>query len=413
MRFPSINKKLNELHDWLDLLERKEDLPLYSSVDIRDAGFKVAVVDTNLFPAGFNNLCKSALDEAKYHFLEAIQSRVPGGKRILMVTEEHTRNMWYLENVYVLKEMMIAAGFEVCVASILDQKPQNCDEFGYLDLTTAKDHPLRMHCLKHVMSKLCDPDCKFDLIVLNNDLTTGVPQILKDSCIPIYPSLASGWHSRLKSHHFAMANIALTDFAAEAEIDPWLVSCLFEKVDAIDVNESEHRQRLYESAKVLFTAIQNKYDEYGIKEKPFIFMKADSGTYGMGVKAIESPEDILSLNRKARNNLSKGKSSQKIACFLLQEGVPTVQHVDGLVGEACIYQIANHFAGGFYRVNDEKSTRDNLNSKGMSFKKMCVCPENESEECGVSPDTNLDLYRLLARVAGIAAHREIKELEAK
>jgi glutamate--cysteine ligase len=351
------------------------------------------------------------MDDARDHFLEAIEARVPGGKRLLMVTEEHTRNTWYLENVFVLKSMIEAAGFEVCVASFLDEEPLHCDEFGYVDLVTAKDNPLRMHCLKHVMSKLCKEDCEFDLIVLNNDLTNGIPEVLKESCIPIYPSLASGWHSRLKSHHFDMANRLLVDFAHEAGLDPWLVSCLFEKIESVDINNEESRKRLVVHAEKLFEDIQAKYDQYGITEKPFIFLKADSGTYGMGVKAIESPEEILSLNRKARNNLSKGKSAQKIESFLLQEGVPTTQNVDGLVGEACIYQIANHFVGGFYRVNDQKSTRDNLNSRGMSFKKMCVCPEYEDD--GVSPDGNLELYRLLARVAGLAAHREILELEAK
>ena len=30
--------------------------PFYASVDLRNAGFKLAPVDTNLFPGGFNNL---------------------------------------------------------------------------------------------------------------------------------------------------------------------------------------------------------------------------------------------------------------------------------------------------------------------------------------------------------------------
>ena len=30
--------------------------PFYCSVDLRNAGFKLAPVDTNLFPGGFNNL---------------------------------------------------------------------------------------------------------------------------------------------------------------------------------------------------------------------------------------------------------------------------------------------------------------------------------------------------------------------
>ena len=31
-------------------------LPIYGSFDIRDAGWKAVVVDSNAFPAGFNNL---------------------------------------------------------------------------------------------------------------------------------------------------------------------------------------------------------------------------------------------------------------------------------------------------------------------------------------------------------------------
>ena len=31
-------------------------VPFYASVDLRNSGFKLAPVDTNLFPGGFNNL---------------------------------------------------------------------------------------------------------------------------------------------------------------------------------------------------------------------------------------------------------------------------------------------------------------------------------------------------------------------
>ena len=60
---------MNTSRRWLDLLVNSRDqleswwyaqsklitLP-YASVDVRDADFKVAPIDTNLFPAGFNNL---------------------------------------------------------------------------------------------------------------------------------------------------------------------------------------------------------------------------------------------------------------------------------------------------------------------------------------------------------------------
>lgn len=404
--------------DWIDAQERKEDLPLYSSVDIRDAGFKMAVVDTNLFPAGFNNLCKLTLEAAKEDLKEVIDARVPGGKRILLVTEEHTRNKWYLENVFVIQNVLKDAGFCVSVASFLDSKPTECDEFGYVELETAKGNPLNMHCLKHVMMKMDAKETSFDLIILNNDLTTGVPDSLRESKIPIYPSINAGWHSRLKSHHFEEANKVIHDFATQFNLDPWHYSCLYEVVSDIDINSESDRQRLYEAAQKLFNDIQAQYDKHNVSEKPFIFLKADSGTYGMGVHPIESPEDILELNRKSRNKLSKGKSSQKIQQFLLQEGVPSIKSVDQQTSEACVYQIANHFVGGFYRLNNQKSSRENLNSQGMSFKTMCTsghteCQNKQSDDCGIEFDPKIDAYKTLARLAGIAAHREIKQLEGK
>lgn len=414
----AILSQKSAISNWIDQQERKEDLPLYSSVDIRDSGFKMAVVDTNLFPAGFNNLCKLTLEAAKEDLKDVIEARVPGGKRILLVTEEHTRNKWYLENVYSIQTLLKDAGFCVSVASFLDHNPTECDEFGFITLETAKGNTLKMHCLKHVMKKMDAKESSFDLIILNNDLTTGVPDSLKDSKIPIYPSINAGWHSRLKSHHFSEANKVIQDFATEFKLDPWHFSCLYEVVSDVDINVEADRQRLYVAAQTLFKDIQTQYDRHNITEKPFIFLKADSGTYGMGVHPIESPEEILELNRKSRNKLSTGKSSQKIEQFLLQEGVPSIKSVDQQTSEACVYQMANHFVGGFYRLNNQKSNRENLNSQGMSFKTMCTsghieCQNKQSDDCGVAFDPKIEAYKILARLAGIAAHREIKQLESQ
>mgnify|MGYP000918984348 CR=1 FL=1 len=46
-----------------------------------------------------------------------------------------------------------------------------------------------------------------------------------------------------------------------------------------------------------------KYKEHKIKETPYIILKSENGTYGMGVIKIESPDQITSLNRKNRNKL--------------------------------------------------------------------------------------------------------------
>ena len=60
----------------------------------------------------------------------------------------------------------------------------------------------------------------------------------------------------------------------------------------------------------------------------------------------------------------------------------------------------------------EKTVYENLNSPGMEFRPLC--PDHEHfKSCGISYDENtLDLYQILARVAGIAAQKEIIQLEA-
>ena len=44
------------IEHWLRGKWREHTVPFYSSVDLRNSGFKLAPVDTNLFPGGFNNL---------------------------------------------------------------------------------------------------------------------------------------------------------------------------------------------------------------------------------------------------------------------------------------------------------------------------------------------------------------------
>lgn len=426
MNYASISKKSKTLHDlinrvrdrqsqiyqWLDAHEGTNELPLYSSVDIRNAGFKIAGVDTNLFPAGFNNLCEHGLEDSVTFIGQALAKRTTG-KDILIIAEEHTRNTWYLENIRILQEIIEKAGYRTKIATFLTVQPSFCDLARYVELETATGHPVKIYCFKRILADYearCEP---IDLIIMNNDLTTGIPDILKNSKIPIYPSIQAGWHSRLKSHHFAHTQDLMQEFAAILDVDPWLFSCHFDVVEHIDINCDEDRKKLYDAAKTLFDKIQEKYNTHHIQEKSYIVIKSDSGTYGMGIKTIEDPQDILTLNRKSRNKLYKGKSSQVIDRYLLQEGVPTIYTFDHEASEVCIYQVENNLIGGFYRTHSAKGQRDNLNAKGMTFKKMC--PHLSAYgDCGIHHDINVfDLYRLIARIAAIAAHREIVHLEEK
>ncbi|MBI5416040.1 MAG: glutamate--cysteine ligase [Candidatus Omnitrophica bacterium] len=407
-----VRARQEAIHRWLESYEKSLTLPLYTSVDMRDSGFKMAVVDTNLFPAGFNNLCEHGLADSVKFMREAILKRTPGGKDILIIAEEHTRNTWYLENVRILEKIISEAGFNVKIATFLTDQPSFCESDACVDLKTATGQTVRIYCFKKILAAYKEGKEHYDMIIMNNDLTTGIPEILHNAGIPIYPSMQAGWHARLKSHHFSHTANLIGEFAGLLELDPWLFSCLFDAADEVNINEEKDRARMADQASTLFKKIADKYREHRIPEKPYILIKADAGTYGMGVMPVEDPADILRLNRKDRNKLYKGKSAQVIRRYLLQEGVPTIYDTGHEASEVCVYQVENNFVGGFYRSHAEKGRRDNLNAPGMVLKKMCSHLKKYGD-CGAHHDISVfDVYRLLARIAAIAARREIVQLEA-
>ena len=57
-----LESKRELITNWMSAKRKEVPIPIYGSVDIRDAGWKVGVVDANHFPAGFNNVAKEDLD---------------------------------------------------------------------------------------------------------------------------------------------------------------------------------------------------------------------------------------------------------------------------------------------------------------------------------------------------------------
>ena len=62
-----LEKKILEatpaIERWFRLEWQEHTPPFYCSVDLRNSGFKLAPVDTNLYPGGFNNLAPEMLPQ--------------------------------------------------------------------------------------------------------------------------------------------------------------------------------------------------------------------------------------------------------------------------------------------------------------------------------------------------------------
>ena len=162
---------------------------------------------------------------------------------------------------------------------------------------------------------------------------------------------------------------------------------------------------------MIITKIQKKYTQYGITDKPFIFMKADAGTYGMGVIPILDAQEIYAFNRKEKQNMATRKGNQQVDRVLLQEGVYSYEQYGELnaVAEPVIYLFGHQVIGGFYRVHKNKGTNENLNAPGMAFEPMAFqdcCHTPNPEQPTLYNKNKYYVYGVIARLASLAARLE-------
>ena len=64
---------------------------------------------------------------------------------------------------------------------------------------------------------------------------------------------------------------------------------------------------------IVLDKIRIKYAQYGVTQEPFVIVKADAGTYGMGIMTVKSPDDVRELNRKTRNKMSVIKEGLQVS----------------------------------------------------------------------------------------------------
>ena len=108
-----------EIERWFRTQWLEHEAPFYTSVDLRNSGFKLAPVDTNLFPGGFNNLNPDFLPLCVHAAMSAVQKICPDARGIMLVPENHTRYAHYLSNVATLKRILEGAGLTVRIGSLI------------------------------------------------------------------------------------------------------------------------------------------------------------------------------------------------------------------------------------------------------------------------------------------------------
>jgi glutamate--cysteine ligase len=402
-----ILESLPAIERWFRLEWMEHTPPFYTSVDLRNAGFKLAPVDTNLFPGGFNNLTPEMLPLAVQAAMAAIEKICPEARNLLLIPEKHTRNTFYLANVARLMQIFHMAGMNVRLGT-LDESITAATRVELPDGTALTLEPLVRH-----RGRLGLKDFDPCTILLNNDLSAGIPKVLEDLHEQyLLPPLHAGWAVRRKTNHFAAYEEVAKKFAKLLGMDPWLINPLFARCGEVNFSDGTGAECLVSNAEALLAKVRRKYKEYGIQDKPFLIVKADAGTYGMGIMTVHDPKDLADLNRRARNKMSVIKDGQEVSEVILQEGVPTNERVNDAVAEPVVYMIDRYVVGGFYRVNAERGIDENLNSPGASFVPLAFAESNQlprpGERPGASAPNRFYMYGVIARLAMVAASYELE-----
>lgn len=398
-----------KIEHWFRTQWQEHTPPIYSSVDLRNSGFKLAPVDTNLFPGGFNNLNPEFLPLSVHAVQSTVDKVCPEARGILLIPENHTRNQFYLQNVAQLALILRQAGLNVRIGSLLPEIT------AATTLQLDNGSTLTLEPLVRNGNRLGVKDFDPCVVLLNNDLSAGAPDILKNLEQTVLPPLEAGWYVRRKSQHFAAYREVSKQFAGLLGIDPWLIDPYFAVCNQVNFHEKVGEECLAAQVDFVLQQVRAKYAEYGVKQDPFVIVKADAGTYGMGIMTVKDASEVRDLNRRQRNKMAVIKEGMQVSDVLVQEGVYTFEDLNGAVAEPVVYMIDRYVVGGFYRVHTERGADENLNAPGMrfeplAFEQCCILP---NPDCAPDDTPNrFYAYGVVARLAMLAASLELEGMTA-
>ena len=325
---------------WQDQLSLHAFQPFYSSFDIRHSHSKLAPVDANVFPAGFNNISP----KDKPHLVSLIKSYIdthfPKVRKILLLVEEHTKNKYYWKNIKALKSFIESAGFTVSLCSIRK-------------LEIPSDFNVKVNLLYETSG---------DLIISNNDFSSACE--VDSSHAPCMPPCEMGWYRRRKAGFFSHYNQLACEFAQILDLNPEHFSVSTQVFPDFDISSSDNLKKLQDAVTEFLSQLKG--------ESPYLFLKNNYGTYGLGIVTVHSGAEIQNWNYKKRKDLKATKGGGKVKELILQEGITSNLAFKGGSSEIVLYNIGSTLVGSFFRYHTKKTQEENLNSPGVEYQSLSL-----------------------------------------
>jgi len=325
----------------------------------------------------------------------------------MLIPENGKPSSFYLANLSQLQRIFNMAGLNVRLGSI-DQAIKKTTTFELHNGDALTFEPV-IRGKRRLGLKDFDP-CT---ILLNNDLVAGVPGILEDVHEQyLMPPLHAGWSTRRMSTHFKAYEEVAKRLGKLMGVDPWLINPLFEKCEAVYLDQPGGLDCLSAQIDLVLTRVRRKYKEYGIKEKPFVVVKADHGTHELGIVTVRDSKDTQALSDRVKVLAQGSKKPLLPHDFMVQEGVLTQERVNDAVAEPVIYTMDRYVVGGFYRVHAGRGVDEALNAPGSDYVPLAFEHSTLLPQPGVKPGASVPnrfyMYGVVGRLAMLAASYELE-----
>ena len=400
-----ILESMPAIERWFRLEWMEHTPPFYTSVDLRNAGYKLAPVDTDLFPEGFNHLTPQMLPLAVQAAMAAIEKICPEAKNLLLIPNKHYNNSFYLMHLKRLVEIFSQAGLNVRLGS---HEP-GLTEPRHVALPDGSE--LVVEPLLRKRSRLGLKNFDPCTILLNNDLRDGVPRVLQNLHEQyLLPPLHAGWGQRHKSNHFHSYEEVAKKFAKLLGMDPWLINPMAARCGEVDPGSDAGLDCVRTQADAMLAKVRRKFKEYGINEKPFVVVKADAGSLGAGVLTVRDAREIDA--ERVHRALMRPQDVPGVTEVLIQEGVPTYERINEAVAEPVVCMIDRYVVGGYYRVHADRGIDENLNAPGSRYVPLAFAESHllplRTAKPGASAPNRFYMYGVIGRLAMLAASYELE-----
>ncbi|OYU94218.1 MAG: glutamate--cysteine ligase, partial [Burkholderiales bacterium PBB5] len=270
----------------------------------------------------------------------------------------------YLSNIRRLVQVFTQAGLNVRLGT-LDERIKAPTKLALPDGDELLIEPL-LRSQRRLGLKDFDP-CT---ILVNNDLSAGTPQVLRNLHEQyLLPPLHAGWGVRRKSAHFHSYEEVAKKFAKLLGMDPWLINPMYGQCGEVDFTQASGLDCVQTNVDAMLTKVRRKYKEYGINEKPFVVVKADNGSHGAGIITVRDAKEIAEFQQRCAHQAE-------------------VQDVT------------------------ERGTHDSLSAPGASFVPLAFAESNQLPKPGVKPGASAPnrfyMYGVIGRLAMLAASYELE-----